>query len=159
MKTAASLITAAVLAASSTAALANSETWYVIPEDQGDCGDECYTPPTAWIDGAGGKYALGVTCDNQLLLGGPATYVSEIKIGSLEMTVDGRSLGQFSVDTGLNDVYIQPVDAAAQPPAGTAAGLSGGEEVILRFRDGQSHGFTLAGARAAIALTQRLCQG
>jgi hypothetical protein len=158
MKFLSSIATAMVLSLAATAASANSEIWYVVPEDRGDCGDECYTPPAAWIDEEGHRYALGVSCDDQLMLGGRATYVSEMAIDSLEMIVDGRSLGRFSVIGGLNDIYIQPTDEAGQPPAGTATALSTGENVVLRFQDGPSFAFTLGGAKAAIALMHRLCQ-
>lgn len=141
----------------STAAWATPELWYVVPEDKGDCGDECYRAPTAWIDEAGGSYSLGVTCENTMILGGRATYVNEITIGSLEMTVDNRSLGQFAVESGLNDVYIQPQDAHSQNPGAIVSALTGGQEVSLQFRDGQSFRFTLEGARGAVDLMRELC--
>lgn len=141
----------------STAAWASDEVWYVVPEDKGDCGDECYRAPTAWIDEAGGNYALGVTCENTMILGGKATYVNEITIESLEMVVDNSSLGQFAVETGLNDVFIQPQDAHSQNPSAIVGTLSAGQEVVLRFRDGQSYKFTLAGARGAVGLMRELC--
>ena len=141
----------------STAAWASDEIWYVVPEDKGDCGDECYRAPTAWIDEASGNYSLGVTCENIMILGGKATYVNEITIGSLEMVVDNSSLGQFAVESGLNDVFIQPQDAHSQKPGAIVGTLSAGQEVMLRFRDGQGFRFTLEGARSAVALMRELC--
>ena len=79
-------------------AIAGSDTWYMTPEYQGDCGDECYTAPTAWIDEINENHAFGVTCDGTIVLGGPAMEVSQVPFSRAYMVIDNRSLGRFSME-------------------------------------------------------------
>jgi hypothetical protein len=154
------LFAAAMLVAASisSAALAGSDIWYVTPEDQGDCGDECYTPPTAWIDQINGDHAFGVTCGGTLILGGPAMEVSELPFSKAFLIVDNRSLGRFSVDSGLNDVYVSPDQGNDVSKAKIQSALNSGQALKLNVAGRSPIRFNLAGSRSAIRLMNRACQ-
>lgn len=152
------LLAAVLIATVSTPGHAGSEAWYTTPEDQGDCGDECYTAPHAWIDQMGGRHAFGVSCDATMVLGGPAMEVSELPFTQAIMKVDGQSLGQFSVDSGLNDVYVSPSDANGITPTNVKAALESGGAMQLDVAGRTPIKFTLKGSKAAIREVERLCQ-
>ena len=145
-------------AAVSASAIAGSDRWYVTPEQQGDCGAECYTPPIAWIDAADGKHAFGVTCDGVMIMGGSAMEVSEPPFSEVVMTIDGQSFGRFSVDNGLNDVYVSPTDPAAQSPKRILAVLESGGALSFRIAGRAPLELTLAGSKAAIRSVGKLCR-
>lgn len=159
MNTSTAAILAAILIATGSApALAGSEVWYTTPEDQGDCGDECYTAPHAWIDQIGGGHAFGVSCDATMVLGGPAMEVSELPFSQAIMKVDSQSLGQFSVDSGLNDVYVSPSEANGISPSSVKAAIESGTTMQLEVAGRSTIRFTLKGSKAAIREMERLCQ-
>ena len=141
----------------STLAYASSISWYVIPEDQGDCGDECYTAPTAWIDDEANRHSFGISCEDTMVIDGRAFYGVESEIEYLDMSVDGRSLGRFNVATGLNDIYVQNANGDPKAPKAVLAALRAGQNLKLVLKNGQNIDFTLAGSRNALALKDRLC--
>jgi len=135
----------------------NTTIWYVTPEAWGDCGEECHTWPTAWINDANGDYALGVTCDAPMLLGGYAMRGSQTPFAELEMVINGQSLGQFSVHTGLNDVYITPTNPARQSKSQIRAALVSGRTMSFNVAGRAPINFTLSGSKAAIRKMEKLC--
>ncbi len=144
-----------LLLAAGQPALASNWSWYVIPSDQGDCGDECYTPPTAWINEADGSFSLGITCEGEMLIEGPVNSDGTVP-DKLEMSIDGKSFGSFEIISGLNDNFVRS-DPEKPGATGTvrSAILSGSEMTVAI---GKVHRFTLGGSRAAIDLMERLCR-
>jgi hypothetical protein len=91
-------------------AIADANAWYITPAKQGDCGEECYTPATAWIDTQDGNYAFGISCGNVMIMTGPAMMRPQPPFSMAEMLIDSRSFGDFSVYNGLNDTYVSAID-------------------------------------------------
>jgi len=151
-------VMALALAMLGTSALAGPSLWYVTPAQQGDCGAECYSPPAAWIDDQAAAYEFGVSCDGMMILGGQALAMANAPFEEIEMMIDGRSLGRFSVHSGLNDIYVSPLDPAAQSPGAIRAALTSGGTLELRPPGGTRLNFTLSGSRAAIGLMEQLCR-
>ena len=135
-----------------------SSAWYATPADQGDCGDECYTAPTAWIDQEEGNYAFGVSCDATLILGGSAMEVSQLPFSAAEMIIDGKSFGHFSIDSGLNDVFVSPDADNGRTPNTVQKALESGARLQLIIVNGPALDFTLKGSKTAIATTMKACQ-
>jgi hypothetical protein len=139
-------------------AIADADVWHTTPAYQGDCGEECYTPPTAWINTADGKYAFGISCDYTMILAGPAMMLPEPPFSAVEMLIDGRSLGNFLVHNGLNDTYISATNAAAQSPSRIQDAINSGSALRLRTAYSAPLDFTLSGSRAAIQTMSGLCR-
>lgn len=130
--------------------------WYVSPEVKGDCGDECYEPPTAWVDDRSGTYRFGVTCDGTIELGGPATETSEFVHLGMGMTIDDRAYGPVNIQHGLKDVFVTPDDESSLTVAEIVDALAKGSSMRLFLTSGPV-AFSLNGSRSAIALAKRLC--
>lgn len=132
-------------------AMAQSPRWAVESASQGDCGDECYTPPTAWVYAGNGQFAFGVQCDGQMVLGGPAMAVPTPPFSQVEMRIDGRSYGVFSVQNGLNDVYVSPTLGGTQDWLSTIRpALAGGNVLQLWMGPSALLEFGLGGSRLAL---------
>ncbi|MGF1624829.1 MAG: hypothetical protein ACFCVH_08090 [Alphaproteobacteria bacterium] len=140
-------------------AQAQAPRWYVEAESRGPCGEECYTPPTAWIYGANGAFAFGVQCAGEMVLGGPAMAQLTDPITSVEMAIDGRSYGRFDVQTGLADFYVRPtLTGDAQDWARSVRpALAAGATVQLWLGSAALLEFGLAGSRAALDSLDAQC--
>ncbi|MEP0943679.1 MAG: hypothetical protein ABJH63_14025 [Rhizobiaceae bacterium] len=146
------------LATMSLPAQAGSDAWYTTPERQGDCGDECYTAPHAWIDEANGRHAYGISCDSTMVLGGPAMEVSQIPFTKAHILIDGKSMGVFSIDSGLNDVFVSPAEENELTHAQVQAALEAGRRFQLKVEGRSPIKFNLRGSRAAIRSMMKACQ-
>lgn len=142
------------------AATAQAPRWYVDAGSTGECGDECYTPPTAWVYSGNGAFAFGVQCDGQMVLGGPAMAVPSPPFSQLEMRVDGRSYGVFAVQQGLADVYVGPTEDYTQDWYGAVRpALAGGSVLQLWIGPSALLEFGLGGSRAALDGVDQYCVG
>jgi len=148
-------ITFAVIPA---AANAGADVWYVTPEDKGDCGEECRTPPMAWIDEANGTHTFGMTCSGVMVMGGSAMEVPEPPFSELEMVIDGQSLGRFSVQNGLNDVYVSPTKPDEQSPDQVRAKLESGSALSFKVAGQVPIEMTLSGSKNAIRKMRTFCE-
>ena len=157
-KTARAFLASLFILATSGQSFAGSDVWYVTPEDQGYCGDECYTAPHAWIDQMDGNHAWGVTCGATMVLGGPAMEVSELPFSQAILRVDGKSLGLFAVDSGLNDVFVSPEQTNGITLKKVKAALAAGTAFQVEVADKEPIKFTLKGSKAAIREMERLCE-
>ena len=147
--------TIAVLSLIAVPTLAASWSWYVIPADQGDCGDECYTPPTAWIDEIDGPYSLGITCDGEMVIDGPVDAGGQF-IDRLDMVIDGQAIASFEIISGLNDFYVRFDPDIPGATGKVRNAILSGTDMVLTLR--KAHKFTLGGSRRAIDLMERLCR-
>jgi hypothetical protein len=138
-------------------AIADANAWYITPAKQGDCGEECYTPATAWIDTQDGNYAFGISCGNVMIMTGPAMMRPQPPFSMAEMLIDSRSFGDFSVYNGLNDTYVSATDIAAQSTSDIQDAMNSGSTLRFRIANRAPLDFTLAGSRAAIKEISRLC--
>ena len=153
------LILGALLAAAiPSTVIAGSNAWYMTPEKQGECGEECYTAPTAWIDEASGNYSFGVTCDSLMVMGGAAMEVSEPPFSETNIAVDSRSLVRFSVENGLNDVYVRPASENTLSLSKVQAMLETGSTLYFNIAGQQSLEFTLSGSKTAIRSMSQSCK-
>ena len=84
--------------------------------------------------------------------------VSELPFSQAIMSVDDQSLGQFSIDSGLNDVFVSPSEANGIKPSGVKAALESGSTLKLEVADRSPIEFTLKGSKAAIREMERLCK-
>ena len=84
-------------------ATADADVWYNTPAHQGYCGEECYTPATAWIDTQDGNYTFGMSCSNAMIMAGPAMMLPHPPFYMFKMLIDGQSLDYFSVYNILKD--------------------------------------------------------
>lgn len=141
----------------STMASAGSDAWYVTPEHRGACGEECYAAPAAWIDEVGGQISFGLSCYGPMIMGGPAMEVSEPPFSYVEMMIDGQSLGHFSVDNGLSETYINPLDESRQPASLIYAAIQSGNELNFATPRGDRIDMTLAGSTDALRSMRALC--
>lgn len=132
--------------------------WYVTPEEWGDCGEECHTWPTAWINDANGDYTFGMSCSASMVLGGYAMRGSQAPFDELDMAINDQSLGRFSVDTGLNDVYVTPTNPTWQSESLIREALVSGRTMNFNVAGRAPINFTLSGSRAAIEKMEKLCQ-
>ena len=132
--------------------------WYVTPEAWGDCGEECHVWPTAWVNDTKGDFTLGMSCSPPMILGGYAVKGAGTPFSGLEMVINGRSLGRFSVDTGLSGVYVTATNLAKQSQAGIRAALVSGRTMSFKVAGRAPINFTLSGSRAAIEKLEKLCQ-
>ncbi len=139
-------------------AIAGANVWYNTPAGQGDCGEECYTPPIAWIDTKDGKHSFGISCGDAMIVGGAAMMQRQPPFSAAEMVIDGRSFGTFSVDNGMNDTYLSATDPAEQSPSRVQDAISSGNALRFRIADSAPLDFTLSGSRAAIQTMSRLCR-
>jgi hypothetical protein len=92
-----------------------------------------------------------------MFLGGYAMRESRTPFSELEMVIDGQSLGRFSVDTGLNDVYITPTNPARQSKSQIRAALVSGRTMSFNVAGRAPINFTLSGSKAAIRKMEKLC--
>lgn len=136
----------------------STEGWYVTPESWGDCGEECHVWPTAWVNDAKGDFALGMSCSTPMILGGYVMRGSDTPFSELEMVIDGQSLGRFSVDTGLNDVYVTATNPAGQSKSRIRAALVSGRTMSFNVAGRAPINFPLFGSKAAIEKLEKLCQ-
>lgn len=143
------------------AAMAQSPRWYVEPESQGECGEECFTPATAWVYEPNGNFALGVQCEGTMVLGGPAMGQQTDPIASVEMVIDGRSYGRFDIATGLNDYYVAPTLAGGAQDWTRALrpALASGSALQLWLGPNALLEFGLGGSRAALDALDAQCGG
>ena len=84
--------------------------------------------------------------------------VSELPFARAILKVDGQSLGQFSIDSGLNDVFVSPSEANGITPSGVKAALESGATMQLEVADRSPIKFTLKGSKAAIREMEHLCK-
>ena len=152
------LVASVFILTAPSSALAGSDVWYTTPEEQGDCGDECYTAPHAWIDQIGGNHAFGVSCQSTMVLGGPAMEVSELPFSQAMIQVDGKSQGLFSIDSGLNDVFVTPAATNGITLPNMKAALASGSALQIDVEGRSPIKFTLKGSKAAIREMERLCK-
>jgi hypothetical protein len=137
---------------------AGSDVWYVTPEDHGDCGEECYTAPAAWIDNTYGKFRFGVSCGS-MIMSGPAMEVSQPPFSIVEMFIDRQSYGYFNVHNGMQDTYVSPTIPDWQTPSRIQAALNSGGALrfMIKAPEYGQINFKLSGSRSAIALMNKAC--
>ncbi len=151
------------VAAITTGAHAQSpQSWQAFPAEEGECGDECYYPPTAIVASGDVQYSFGIQCDGVFVLGGPATYQPEPPFSLADLYVGTTFLGRYDVYNGLNDVYMTPVSGDSFDRwLDTREILASGQRLELFAADGSnlSVSFTLNGSRQAIERMEDFCNG
>jgi hypothetical protein len=133
-----------------TCAIADANVWYTTPAEQGDCGEECYTPATAWIDTEDGNYAFSISCGNVMIMAGPAMMRPQPPFSMAEILIDSRSFGDFSVYNGLNDTFVSAANIAAQSTSDIQDAINYGSTLRFRIANRAPLDFTLSRSRAAI---------
>jgi len=129
--------------------------WFFSPGLRGDCGDECHVRKTAWVNDSFNLYAFGVQ-GGTLVFRGTTDGTWRLHFSEMELSIDGKSFGRFSVGEGLNGDYVLPVHGTMEARWSRMSRALRKGKTLFAIGDNFRLGFTLRKSNAALKESLRI---